>query len=81
MSGLVPMDATHTLTSHEGLGRLARNDGRVGLQIVRVDRKRRILPPHDEPAASLGGEGVLPGGARMCFAIRTPEARRCLEEP
>lgn len=81
MGILVPMDASHGLTSHEGLGRRARDDDRIGLHVVGMDRECRVLPPQDEPAASLGSDGVPVVRSCMCIPIRTLEARRCLEEP
>ena len=80
MGILVPMDASHGLTSHEGLGRRARDDDRIGLHVIRMDRECRVLPPQDEPAASLGRDGVPVVRSCMCIPIRTFEARRCLEE-
>ena len=80
MGILVPMDASHGLTSHEGLGRRARDDDRIGLHVIRMDRECRVLPPQDEPAASLGSDGVPVVRSCMCIPIRTPEARWRLEE-
>lgn len=78
---LIPAVPTHNFTAHQGLGRGARDNDRIGLHVIGMNREFRVLPPQYEPAASLGSDGIPVVNSCMCIPIFTLEARRCLEEP